>query len=407
MKYSHNMSKRKQNGRSFTSGSGRGKSFNHSNGNKRSRKNSFLDPDLLVKEARDFKENGYVASRSFDQMPINNHLRATLNKKGYLFPTEIQDKTMEKLIEGNNLLGIAQSGTGKTGAFLIPIIHNMIKDSNSMKTLVVVPTRELAVQVEQEFRSMTKGLGLLSACFIGGININSDFKKLRKNINLVVGTPGRLLDLESRKVLNLRSFSILILDEFDRMLDMGFVDDVMHITNSMQRLKQTLLFSATEDKAQKSLISELLNNPEEVKVEHRETSACHIEQKIMRVSNKEEKFRTLLGMIKQEDFEKVLVFAETKRLVNFICMKLKKSGIRVDQIHGDKSQNQRQSAFNSFKKGNIQVLVATDVASRGIDVSDVTHVINYQIPRTIENYIHRIGRTGRAGKCGKAFTFVN
>ena len=407
MNHTHYMSKRKHNGRQFTSGAGKRKSYNHPVRNKKSKKSSLLDPDSLLKEAHDFKENNYVASRSFNQMPIDNHLKAALNKKGYVYPTEIQDKTLEKLIEGHNLLGIAQSGTGKTGAFLIPIIHNMIRDAHSMKTLVVVPTRELAVQIEQEFKSMTKGLGLFSACFIGGININSDLNKLRRNVHLIAGTPGRLLDLENRKVLNLRSFAILILDEFDRMLDMGFVDDVMHITNSMHSRKQTLLFSATEDKSQQSLISKLLYNPEEVKVSSRGTSGCYIEQKILRVKNNEEKFRILLDMIQHEDFEKVLVFAETKRLVDTVYMKLKKSGIRVDHIHGDKSQNKRQTALNNFKKGNIQVLVATDVAARGIDVSDITHVINYQLPQTIENYIHRIGRTGRAGKSGKALTFVN
>ena len=210
MNYTHYMSKRKHNGRSYTSRNGKRKSYNHSVRNKKSKESSILNPDLLVKEANDLKENNYIASRSFNQMPINNHLKAALNKKGYVYPTEIQDKTLEKLIEGHNLLGIAQSGTGKTGAFLIPIIHNMIRNANSMKTIVVVPTRELAVQVEQEFRSMTKGLGLFSACFIGGININSDLNKLRSNVHLIAGTPGRLLDLENRKVLNLKSFNILI-----------------------------------------------------------------------------------------------------------------------------------------------------------------------------------------------------
>jgi ATP-dependent RNA helicase RhlE len=407
MNHTHYMYKRRHNGRQFTSGNGRRKSDSHSFRDKKSNNRSLLDPDLLIKEARDLKENNYIASRSFNQMPINDHLKAALDNKGYVYPTEIQDKTIEKLIEGHNLLGIAQSGTGKTGAFLIPIIHNMIRDASSMKTLVVVPTRELAIQVEQEFRSLTKGLSLFSACFIGGINISRDLNKLRRKVHLITGTPGRLLDLEKRKVLNLRSFNILILDEFDRMLDMGFVDDVMDIINSMLNRKQTLLFSATEDKSQQSLISRLLYNPEQVKVSSRGTSGCYIEQNILRVKNNEEKFSILLDMIQQEDFEKVLVFAETKRLVDTVYRKLKKSGIRVDQIHGDKSQNRRQTALNDFKNGKIQVLVATDVAARGIDVNDITHVINYQLPKTIENYIHRIGRTGRAGKSGKAFSFVN
>ncbi len=375
--------------------------------NKKRNNGPSLNPALLIKKANDLKENAYITNRTFKQMPIHSSLQTILTKKGYLQPTEIQDKTLENIIDGNDIVGIAQTGTGKTGAFLIPVIHNMLNDVKVKKTLVVVPTRELAIQVEQEFKSMTKGLKLFSECFIGGTNINSDIKKLRRNCHLVVGTPGRLLDLVRRKALNLNNFSILILDEFDRMLDMGFIDDVQNITKAMHNRIQTLLFSATEDIKLESLIQELLNTPIKVKVSKKETTCDHIEQGVLRVQNNEEKYRLLLNMLQENSFSKVLVFAETKKWVDRVYIKLKKSGIRVDQIHGDKSQSKRQIALNNFKNGKIQVLVATDVASRGLDVLDISHVINYQLPRTYEDYIHRIGRTGRAGKGGKAFTFVN
>ena len=371
------------------------------------RKKSTLDPNLLIRKASGAEVKEYVSERIYDDMPISANLKECLHKKGFKRPTEIQDRTLEDLMEGRDMLGIAQTGTGKTGAFLIPIIEKLLQNKRKSYALVVVPTRELATQVEEEFTSMTKGLGMQSAVFIGGTNINRDIQNLRKPNNIIIGTPGRLLDLSSRKVLDFSRFNTLVLDEFDRMLDMGFIHDVKRIIGAMQQRKQTMLFSATMDRTQEALINNILNNPLTVKVSQGDSTGDNIDQDIIKVINGDDKFKVLLNMVSDEAYEKVLLFEETKHKASRLCKKLNSAGITSDQIHGNKSQNARQRALNSFKQGEIKVLVATDVAARGIDVSDVTHVINYQIPMTFDSYIHRIGRTGRAGKTGKAYTFVD
>ena len=231
--------------------------------------------------------------------------------------------------------------------------------------------------------------------------------KINYSLHLVVGTPGRLKDLQQRKALRFNDFSILILDEFDRMLDMGFNKEVMRIAEAIPQRQQTMLFSATLDKQQQVFIDQLLKKPVEVKVSSGETTNEHIDQEIIKVAEGENKFQVLLEMLARPDFDKVLIFAETKRWVSRVNRQLEKSGITSDEIHGNKSQNYRQRALKRFKSGQVQVLVATDVAARGLDVSDVTHVINYQMPSSLDSYIHRIGRTGRAGKTGKAYTFLN
>lgn len=371
------------------------------------RKKSTLDPSLLVKKATQSVVKDYRSERQIHELPISANLKECLNSKGFKRPTEIQDKTIEALLDGHDLLGIAQTGTGKTGAFLIPIIEQLLEHKNKSYALVVVPTRELALQVEDEFKSMTKGLGLYSNCFIGGTNINTDIHNLRRPSHVIIGTPGRLLDLSNRGVLSFKKINTLVLDEFDRMLDMGFVHDVKRIIKELHSRKHTMLFSATLDRSQQALISTILTNPVTVKVSNGNSTGDHIDQDIVRIANGEDKFKVLHDMVSNNEFQKVLLFEETKHKASKLCAKLNKMGIVSDQIHGNKSQNARQRALNSFKKGSIRVLVATDVAARGIDVSDVTHVINYQVPMTFDSYIHRIGRTGRAGKTGKAYTFVD
>jgi ATP-dependent RNA helicase RhlE len=365
-----------------------------------------MDVNLLTKSAIVSSEEVVRPGKTFAEMPLTAALQETLRKKGYTHPTPIQVETIEALLQGRDMMGIAQTGTGKTAAFLLPLINRML-NGEQIQTLVVVPTRELAIQVDEEFRSLTKGMNFYSACFIGGTNINRDLHNLRRSCHVVVGTPGRLLDLANRGSLRMGNFTTLILDEFDRMLDMGFAPDVNRIVRMMERRSQTLLFSATIDKSQKRLIDGLLNNPVEVQVSSGEATGDHIEQDVVRVRPDQNKFDVLLSMLADTDFDKVLLFAETKRTVDRMTKMLQRSGLRADQIHGNKSQNARQTALDKFKSGKIQVLVATDVAARGIDVSDVTHVINYQVPRTYDSYVHRIGRTGRAGKAGKAFTFVD
>ncbi|MEQ8927559.1 MAG: DEAD/DEAH box helicase, partial [Fulvivirga sp.] len=299
------------------------------------------------------------------------------------------------------------TGTGKTAAFLIPIVQRLMKDKAPMNALIIVPTRELALQVESEFKSLVHGLGLYAASFIGGTSVGKDLAQLRRKNHIIIGTPGRLKDLMDRKALRLDKIPVLVLDEFDRMLDMGFVNDIKRIVGDMTNRSQTMLFSATVDKSQKALISTILTNPVEVKVNAGDSSSDQVDQDIIRVGEGEDKFTVLSDMLAEKDYQKVLVFAETRRWVSKITKKLNESGIKADQIHGDKSQNYRINALNKFKSGKLQVLVATDVAARGIDVNDITHVINYSIPLTYDSYVHRIGRTGRAGKTGKALTFIN
>jgi len=348
----------------------------------------------------------YDAPRSFQEMPIHPKLLQNIADLGYENPTEIQDKTFETVADIEDVIGIANTGTGKTGAFLIPIIHNLlVEDDDIFQTLVVLPTRELAEQVEQEFRKLAKGLDLYTICCIGGTPVYKDVKKLRRFHHIVVGTPGRLCDLVRQGVLDLSAFSILVIDEFDRLLDMGFSEDVFFLADEMGERDQTLLFSATIEPKQEKLIEQLMDNPIELKVSSGTTTAEHITQEIVRCT-RDEKFDRLLDMLQGDSFEKVLIFAETKVTVSDIAYRLKKERIKVDEIHGDKSQDYRKKALARFKTDRIDVLVATDVAARGLDISDVTQVINFEIPRTYDSYIHRIGRTGRAGKAGHAYTFV-
>ncbi len=366
-----------------------------------------LDPSLFIKKAVPIEERHYESPRNIKDLPVDNSLLYNLLEKGYQKPTEIQDKTLEAILDKRDLMGIAKTGTGKTGAFLIPLVHDLVGARAAGQILIIVPTRELACQVEDEFKSMTEGLRLYSNCFIGGTNINRDLDKLKRQSHVIIGTPGRLNDLANRGALRLKSFSTLVLDEFDRLLDMGFWNDVKRLVQQMTQKEQTILFSATEERQQRTMIASLLDDPVEVRVSSGDVTADHIDQDVVIVKEGEKKIDVLLDMLNDETFEKVIVFAETKRWVNTIFKKLISKGVKVGQIHGDKTQNYRQKALDKFKQGELNVLVATDVAARGLDISDVSHVINYQPPRTVDSYIHRIGRTGRAGKTGKAFTFIS
>ncbi len=371
-------------------------------------KKSTINIDQLTQKATQQPVKvAYEPARTFAEMPLNARLLNNISKKGFSKPTEIQDKTLEPLLKGRDLVGVAQTGTGKTGAFLIPLVNRLLSGKEHFRVLILAPTRELAVQIDEEFKSLTHGLKLYSNCFIGGTNVNRDLQKLQRRSHVIIGTPGRLLDLYQRRALKFADFDVLILDEFDRMLDMGFNKDVQRITAAMQKRKQTLLFSATVDRTQQGFIDRLLRNPLEVKVSNGEATGKHIDQEIIKVEEGQDKFGMLKNLLEQPEFNKVLVFAETKRWVSRVNKKLRQSGFSADEIHGNKSQNYRQSALKKFSSGRIQILVATDVAARGLDVSDVSHVINYQLPASIDSYIHRIGRTGRAGKTGKAYTFIN
>jgi ATP-dependent RNA helicase RhlE len=366
-----------------------------------------LKAELFEKKARPVEDKDYISNRVIKDLPINPAIISNLLRKGYISPTEIQDKSIEHILDGLDLLGLAQTGTGKTGAYLIPLAHNLIGEKPLFQILVITPTRELAVQIEREFKSITAGLRLFSECFIGGTSVRNDIFKLRRPYHIVIGTPGRITDMVRQQYIQLEKFSTLVLDEFDRLLDMGFSPDILQIVEHMKYRKQTILFSATEDRNQKDMIRKLLNRPVEVRLENGNLSGDHIDQEIIRVAKGENKMEILLNLIKNPSFEKVLIFADTKHSVNKICRDLRKAGINADEIHGNKSQSYRIRALEAFKNKQINVLVATDVAARGLDIVNVSHVINYQQPQNMNSYIHRIGRTGRAGKSGKALTFVN
>lgn len=348
----------------------------------------------------------YISKTTYDQWNLHPKLKIAIRSAGWTRPTQIQEEAFSSIVDLRDVMGIATTGTGKTGAFLIPIIDALLKDE-PFQTLCLAPTRELALQIEEEFKILSKGTTFTSVCLIGGRNINTDIQRLKRDYDLVVATPGRLKDLHGQRKIDLKQASVLILDEFDRMLDMGFQKDVMYLADQMGERDQTLLFSATLDKTQKKLIDHFLTDPVTVAVSSGEASAEHINQTVRYVSG-DEKLDVLVDMFKDDPkMKRVLVFAETKHRVKKVTKKLNQSGIKADEIHGNKSQNYRQKALGAFKSGKIKVLCATDVAARGLDIDDITHVINFEAPTDYDVYIHRVGRTGRAGKTGEAITFVD
>lgn len=371
---------------------------------KRKRNVSSLNPADLVQQAEAIQPSTFEPSFQYQDSDLHPKVKENLARVGYTVPTEIQERSLKPHMEGRDILGIAKTGSGKTAAFLLPILHRQVEGRYA--SLVLAPTRELAVQIEEEYRSLSKGIKVYSACYIGGTNMNRDLQIAGKNTDLIVATPGRLLDLYQRGALHFKNIKCLVIDEFDRMLDMGFERDLNKIIDALPINRQNLLFSATLDPNQEVKIKALLQNPARLEVHSGNQSNAHIQQELVYVPAGESKMPILVDMLKQDDFDRVILFAETKRWVSKLKRKLSQAGIRADEIHGDKSQNYRQKALDKFKKGHIQVLVATDVAARGIDVDDVSHVINYQIPKSLDSYIHRVGRTGRAGKTGKAYTFI-
>ncbi|OAV45556.1 DEAD/DEAH box helicase [Lewinella sp. 4G2] len=361
--------------------------------------------ELMVHEAVPMQEVKYEAKTKYADWDIHPKLKVALRQAGWVAPTEIQEASFADIIELKDIMGIATTGTGKTGAFLIPIIDALLKDE-PFQSLVLAPTRELALQIEDEFKLLTKGMTFTSLTLIGGRNINTDIRALKRQYDLIVATPGRLKDLHGQGEIDLQEVSVLILDEFDRMLDMGFQKDVKFIADQIGDRDQTMLFSATRDKTQEKIISYFLTDPAIIAVSSGEASAEHINQTVKYVSG-DERFGTLIDMLEDPKLKRVLVFAETKHRVKKITKKLNQAGIAADEIHGNKSQNYRQKALGKFKSGKIKALCATDVAARGLDIDDVTHVINFEAPTDYDVYIHRVGRTGRNGKTGEAITFVD
>lgn len=349
-------------------------------------------------------EEKFTPVHKFSEFAIDESLKRAITNKGYDSPTPIQDEVIPYALQGRDILGIANTGTGKTGAFLIPLI-NKVKKNPKEQILIIVPTRELAIQVDSELKEFARGMRIFSVCVVGGANISRQISQLRYEYNFIIGTPGRLKDLVDRKKIRLSEFSTVVLDEADRMLDMGFISSMRAVMAGMPKKRQTLFFSATLSPEIERLIGEFLNNPARVSVKKRDTSK-NVDQDIVRLKSGENKIDALHNLLIQKDFNKVLIFGRTKYGVEKLSTALAARGFKAESIHGNKNQAQRQRALGKFKDNYTQVLVATDVAARGLDIADVSHVINYDLPQTYDDYVHRIGRTGRWGKQGKALTFI-
>lgn len=345
-----------------------------------------------------------TSTTSFNDLAINDKLKTNIAQMGYSLLTPIQEKAIPAVMEGKDVIGIANTGTGKTAAFLIPLVEKIIKDSN-YKALIITPTRELALQIRDEMRKFSNRIPVYSTFCIGQSSIRNQIYELRRNPHVVIGTPGRLKDLIERKVLKLETFSMIVLDEVDQMLDMGFVHDVKHIISYLPTKRQSLFFSATVSPEINKIINSFVTNPVTISVKTTET-VSHIRQNVIRVEKGQSKAATLKKLLNQEELKKVLIFGRTKMGVERLSRELFEEGFKVTSIHGDKPQSKRQQAIRMFKEDVIKILVATDVAARGLDISNITHVINFDVPATYEDYIHRIGRTGRANKAGTALTII-
>jgi len=351
------------------------------------------------------RQETYISIHNFQDFLIDARLKQNIDNHGYTTPTPIQDKAITHILEGRDVIGIANTGTGKTAAFLIPVIDKIIKNRIE-KVLIVAPTRELAVQIDEELKEISNGMGISSLLCIGGASINNQIYNLRRNPHVVIGTPGRLKDLSQRRFINLFQFKTIILDEVDRMVDIGFLPDIKYIVSQLSPVRQSLFFSATISSDVNSVIQTFLENPVTISVKKQET-VPQIHQEIIKVKDKNEKIEKLDLLLKQDEFKKVLIFGRTKWGVERLFRTLAQKGFNAASIHGNKSLNQRLRILAQFKNNQLHVLVATDVAARGLDIENVSHVINFDEPASYTDYIHRIGRTGRAQKLGKALTFVS
>jgi ATP-dependent RNA helicase RhlE len=367
----------------------------------------YIHPSKFINKAvSKADEVVYESKHKFADFPFGAQLHHNVASKGYDTPSAIQDQAIPHIIDGRDIIGLANTGTGKTAAFLLPIIERQSGITLRPSVLIMAPTRELAQQIDEQFREFSRGLGLFSTLIVGGVNIDRQIRDLKRRPHVIIGTPGRLKDLMQRRVLQLKNMTTLVLDEADRMLDMGFLPDIRQIVNEMPEERQTLFFSATITPEISTLVNTFLNDPVTVSVRTTET-AEHVEQDVIEVRDKTHKLEVLTEMLAGKEYEKVLVFGETKFGVQRLSDHLDNSGIPSAAIHGNKNQSQRQRALKQFKDERVRVLVATDVAARGLDIPNVTHVINFDTPQTYEDYVHRIGRTGRGGASGRAHTFID
>ncbi|KKQ38164.1 MAG: DEAD/DEAH RNA helicase [Candidatus Roizmanbacteria bacterium GW2011_GWA2_37_7] len=385
----------------------RGKSYG---GNTRYRKSykdlPKIDISKYVHKALPFKESLSTEEQMcFSDLEVTPILRQNILNRGFRYLTPIQQKAIYPIMKGQDVIGIAHTGTGKTGAFLIPLIHAITQNRNK-RILIMVPTRELAQQIFAEMCEFSRSMGIYAATIIGGASMYKQIQLLRRNPQFVIGTPGRLKDLIERKILKFDSFDTVILDEVDRMLDMGFIQDIRYLISLLPQKKQSLFFSATLSHNIHALIHTIAKDPIMISIKN-EYITANIDQDVVHINANQNKMEVLHDLLIKKEMQKTLIFGRTKRGVERLSRDLIDRGFKVSAIHGDKTQSRRNKAIELFKKNIVNIMVATDVASRGIDIDNITHVINYDQPENYEDYIHRIGRTGRANKTGKALTFID
>lgn len=351
-----------------------------------------------------------MTQNNFEKLSLHPSILRAVTEKGYADPSEIQEAAIPVLLEGKDIVATAQTGTGKTAAFSLPILHllhtNAPRVKNKLRALILTPTRELAIQIDTSLEAYGRYTSLRSTVVVGGVSQGAQVRALQKNPAVLVATPGRLLDLVQQRYIDLSGIEIFVLDEADRMFDMGFINDIRRISAMLTKDRQTMLFSATISPQIAELARSILRNPVKIEVTPPASVSSQIEQKVLFVSTKD-KPALLLEVLKGDAAERTLVFTRTKHKANRLAQQLVKAGISADAIHSNKSQAARQKALASFDRGKTKVLVATDVVARGIDVSGISHVINYELPQDVESYVHRIGRTARAGKEGIALTFCD
>lgn len=346
----------------------------------------------------------YVSKNKFEDFPISQQLKNNIKDKKYTQPTPIQDQAIGEILAGHDVIGIANTGTGKTAAFLIPLLEKVSKDK-SQKVFITAPTRELAAQIEEELRDFAKNLNISSVLCVGGTNMHKQRSLLYRNPNFVIGTPGRIRDLIDQRCLDLSQFTNVVIDEADRMVDIGFIADIKYFISLLAKDRQSLFFSATVSGKVKEILVPFVRDPVTISVKETET-AENIKQEVIKIEGGRQKVDVLHDLLIKDDFQKVLIFGRTKRGVQRLTNELMDRGFKAGVIHGNKSQNQRQKTLDMFKRNQIKILLATDIASRGLDIENVSHVINYDMPASYDDYVHRIGRTGRANRVGTALTFV-
>lgn len=342
---------------------------------------------------------------NFNQFNLDSRLQAGINRAGYSTPTPIQTQAIPAALAGRDLIGTAQTGTGKTAAFVLPILHKLISGPpNQTRALIVTPTRELAEQIHQAIRGLSVGTNLRSVTVYGGVGANPQIQALRKGVDVIVACPGRLLDLLAQGHARLDRIEVLVLDEADRMFDMGFLPDVRRIIKALPAQRQTMLFSATFPREVEQLANQSLKQPQRIAVGL--SRPAHTVSHALYPVSQHLKRGLLLALLKQTDTDSVLIFTRTKHRARRLERQIKNAGYKVTSLHSDRTQGQRQKALNGFKNGQFQIMVATDIAARGLDVESISHVINFDMPDTADAYIHRIGRTGRAERTGDAFTLI-